>query len=93
MIHELEEQFDVGYMADPRSRGVRHDAEEAQLRALGYTIGETLEDHGTWEARKAEIDATKAEARRSRASSPRRASPSRRDGTRASGSSRRRARP
>ena len=93
MVHELEEQFDVGYIGRRhRGRGVRHAGGGGAAARRGYKIGETLEDHGTWEARKAEIAAT-TEARRWRASSPRRASPSRASCTRASGSCRRRARP
>ena len=61
MIHELEESYDVGYLADHTEAAVYvTDVEEAQLRALGYTIGDTVEDESTWEARKAEIAATKA---------------------------------
>ena len=40
MIHELEESYDVGYLADHTEAAVYvTDVEEAQLRALGYTIG------------------------------------------------------
>ena len=61
MIHELEESYDVGYLADHTEAAVYvTDTEEAELRALGYTIGDTVEDESTWEARKAEIAATKA---------------------------------
>ena len=61
MIHELEESYDVGYLADHTEAAVYvTDTEEAKLRALGYTIGDTVEDESTWEARKAEIAATKA---------------------------------
>jgi hypothetical protein len=59
-IHELEGRFDIGYFADRNEAAVYvTDAEEAQLRALGYKIGEVVEDGDTWEARKAEIAATK----------------------------------
>ena len=68
MIHALEEQFDVGYMSDkPQAAVYVDDAEEAQLRARGYKVGKTLEDHGSWEARKAEIGPPRP-ARRWRAS-------------------------
>src|SRR5688572_22119962 len=61
LIHALEEEFDVGYIADHAEAAVYvTDAEEAKLRTLGYTIGDTVEDEGTWEARRAEIAATKA---------------------------------
>jgi len=59
-IHELEDRFDVGYYADRNEAAVYlTESEEAQLRALGYEIGEVVEDGDTWEERKREIEATK----------------------------------
>ena len=59
MIEQLGAQYDVGYVSDRTEAAVyvTHD-EEAQLRALGYKVGEVLEDQSTWLARKAEIAAT-----------------------------------
>jgi hypothetical protein len=60
MIHQLEESYDVGYVTDHTEAAVYvTDADVAKLRALGYTIGETVEDANTWEARKREIAAVK----------------------------------
>src|SRR6201999_4373608 len=60
-IHELESTHDVGYIGDHTEAAVYlSPAEEGVLRARGYTIGEVVEDHGTWEARRAEIAATDA---------------------------------
>ena len=60
-IHELESTYDVGYVGDHTEAAVYLSAaEEGVLRARGYTIGDVVEDQGTWEARKAEIAATDA---------------------------------
>jgi len=60
-LHALEADFDVGYVTDHAEAAVYvTGAQEAQLRALGYEIGDTIEDESTWEARKAEIAAVTA---------------------------------
>ena len=60
MIEQLEKQgYDVGFIGEKYEAAVyMDDAQEAKLRADGYKIGETVEDHTTWLARKAEIAAT-----------------------------------
>ena len=65
MIEALEGKgFDVGFVGEHYEAGVYvDDIGEARLRAEGYKIGETLEDEGSWLARKAQIaETTAAEA-------------------------------
>ena len=58
-IDQLKDNFDIGYVGDLNEAAVYVDDEsEARLRALGYEIGETLENRRTWLARKAEMQAT-----------------------------------
>jgi hypothetical protein len=60
-IDQLKDDYDIGYIGEPTEAAVYlHDGDEAKLRALGYTIGETVEDRSTWLDRKAEIAATDA---------------------------------
>jgi len=58
-IQQLDGRYDVGYIGELNEAAVYMDDEiEARLRAEGYTIGATIEDHNTWLERKAEIAAT-----------------------------------
>ena len=64
MIEALEDKgYDVGFVGEHYEAGVYvDDVGEAQLRAEGYRIGETVEDANS-RARKAEIaETTEAEA-------------------------------
>jgi hypothetical protein len=63
MIEQLEAKgFDVGFVGEKTEAAVYvDDAGLAKLRAEGYTIGKTLEDQRTWEARTAQVAAEREE--------------------------------
>ncbi|HWK24960.1 MAG TPA: M14 family zinc carboxypeptidase [Solirubrobacter sp.] len=59
-IDQLKDDYDIGYVGEPNEAAIYlDDASEARLRALGYRIGETIENRDTWQARKQEIAAAK----------------------------------
>ena len=60
MIEQLEKNgYDVGFVGEKYEAAVYlDDASEAKLRADGYTIGQTIEDATTWQARRAQIAET-----------------------------------